>query len=80
MTKKQAEAAFKIANSNADLSQVDDSTLFGCGLSEFKPTYTTLEAVAKMMRWQAQKFNGNWDMEALHELTVIGRKKFLILG
>lgn len=80
MTKKQADAAFKIANSNVDLAQVDESNLFGCGLSSFKPTYTTLDAVAKLMRWQGQKFNGQWDMEAINEVVSIGRKKFLILG
>lgn len=80
MTKKQADAAFKIANSNADLAQIDDCTLFGCGLKGFEPTYTTLEAVAKLMRWQARRFNGEWDAEALNEIVTIGRKKFLILG
>jgi len=81
MTLSQFQAAFAIAkDSDRDLSNVDDSILFGCGLSSFKPVHTTLEAVAKLIRWQAYQFNGEWDAEALNEVAVLGRKNFLILG
>ena len=77
----QFQKAFAIANdASIDLSNVDDSILFGCGLLQFEPVYTTLEAVAKLIRWQAMQFNGEWNAEALNEVTTIGRKKFMILN
>jgi len=81
MTLSQFQAAFAIAKDfSRDLSKVDDGILFGFGLSSFKPVHTTLEAVAKLIRWQAYQFNGEWDSEALNEVATLGRKNFLILG
>lgn len=80
MTLAQFQKAFAIANSNVDLSNVDDSILFGYGLPTFKPVHTTLEAVAKTIRWQALQFNGQWNAEALNEVAEHGRKNFLILN
>lgn len=81
MTLTQFQCAFAIAKDfNRDLSNVDDSILFGCGLRSFEPVHTTLEAVAKLIRWQALQFNGEWDAEALNEVAMIGRKNFLVLG
>lgn len=80
MTLTQFQKAFAIANSNVDLSNVDDSILFGYGLPTFKPVHTTLEAVAKTIRWQALQFNGQWNAEALNEVAEHGRKNFLILN
>lgn len=79
MTKAQFSAAFDIAKSNQDLTQIDDSIVFGCGLSDFKPVYITLEIVAKFIRWQAQFLNGGWDANALNECATIARRKFLIV-
>ena len=81
MTLQQFQQAFDIAkNFNRDLSNVDDSILFGYGLPDFKPVHTTLEAVAKTIRWQALQFNGQWDAEALNEVAEAGRRNFLVLG
>lgn len=81
MTLAQFQKAFAIANdASIDLSDVDDSILFGCGLPRFKPVHTTLEAVAKLIRWQAMQFNGQWNAEALNEVAELGRKNFLILN
>jgi len=81
MTLAQFQKAFAIANdASIDLSNVDDSILFGCGLPRFKPVHTTLEAVAKLIRWQAMQFNGQWNAEALNEVAELGRKNFLILN
>lgn len=80
MTLAQFQKAFAIANSNVDLSNVDDSILFGYGLPTFKPVHTTLEAVAKTIRWQALQFNGQWNAEALNEVAELGRKNFLVLN
>lgn len=80
MTIEQLQKAFAIANDrNVDLSNVDDTNLFGFGLPTFAPVYTTLQAVAKVIRWQALQFNGQWNAEALNEVAQLGRKKFLIL-
>lgn len=80
MTKEEFKAAFKIADSQEDLSDVDDSNLFGCGLPEYKRTVTTLKAVAKLIRWQALQFNGAWNAEALGEVQKIAKVKFEVVG
>mgnify|MGYP006295561597 CR=1 FL=1 len=81
MTLDQFHQAFAIAKDfQRQLSDVDNSNLFGFGLPGFRPQYTTLEAVAKTIRWQALRFNGQWDAEALDEVVRFGRKNFLILG
>ena len=81
MTLNQFQQAFAIAKDfNRDLSNVDDSILYGYGLASFKPVHTTLEAVAKTIRWQALMMNGEWDAEALNEVAENGRKNFLVLG
>ena len=81
MTLVQFQAAFAIAKDfDRDLSNVDDSTLYGYGLDDFKPVHTTLEAVAKTIRWQALQFNGEWNAEALNEVAELGRRNFLVLG
>jgi hypothetical protein len=81
MTLNQFQQAFAIAKDfNRDLTNVDDTMLYGFGLSSFKPVYTTLEAVAKIIRWQALQFNGEWNGEALNEVVELGRKNFLVLG
>jgi hypothetical protein len=36
--------------------------------------------VAKLIRWQAMQFNGEWNAEALNEVATIGRKKFMVLN
>lgn len=80
MTKDEFKAAVQIAQSNKNLDNVDDSHLFGFGLREFKPTATTLDAVAKTIRWQAAQWDGGWDMEALNEVLTFGRKKFMVIA
>lgn len=81
MTLSEFKAAFAIAkDTNRDLSEVDDSNLFGYGLPDFKPVHTTLEAVAKTIRWQALQWNGQWDAEELDEVARLGRRNFIVLG
>lgn len=66
MKKEDFDLAFAIARSDIDLSQVDDSALFGYGLPEFEPVTVPVEAVAKTLRWQAYKLNGQWDTTELN--------------
>ena len=80
MTTNEFKAAFAIAQSNESLENADYENLYGFGLPDFKPTTTTLRAVAKMMRWQAARFDGGWDNEALNEIREFGRKRFIIAG
>jgi hypothetical protein len=81
MTKQELQSAFTIANdSSVDLSEVDNSNHDGFGLREFKPVHTTLRAVAKTIRWQAQQLNGDWDAKALDEVASYGRRVFQIFG
>lgn len=79
MTKKEFSRAYEIAKSdkeiNAELHIFD-----GFGLPDYEPVYTTLEAVAKLIRYQTFRLDGSVDSEALHELVTIGRKKFMVLG
>lgn len=80
MTLAQFQKAFQAAqNPTLDLTATDDSMLYGFGLPHFKPVHTTIAAVAKVIRWQARQFNGQWDHPALDEVARIGRKKFLIV-
>ena len=80
MTKPQFSRAFKLAESDVDLSGVDDSILFGCALSTFKPVSTTIEVVAKMIRWQARFFDGSWDQNELQELQLCFKKNVFLLN
>jgi len=81
MTKQQFSAAWKIAqNKDVDLSSIDDSVLFGCGLNDFQPVYTTLETVAKLLRWQCcYMFGDGFDAQELDNMAHIAKKKFLVI-
>jgi len=80
MTKAEFSQAVKIAKDlNTDLSNKDDSIIFGCGLPNFVPVHVTIEQVAKFIRWQALQFNGEFDAHALNECAEIAKKKFLIV-
>jgi len=79
MTKDEFRQAMEIAKSGKDLTNVDDSNLFGFGLRDFKPVATSLDAVAKTIRWQSFRFDGSVDMEAVNEILTFGRKNFMIV-
>jgi hypothetical protein len=79
MNKHEAKAAFQIACSDADLSNVDNDVIIGYGLPNFTPVNVTLEMVAKEMRHHAMQLNGKWDSEALQQVIDCGRKRFIII-
>jgi len=83
MTKQEFSEAVKIATSAKNLSHIDDSILYGCGLSEFNyPVYVTLETVAKIVRWQCCSIFSNSTIADSHELdnmAHIAKKKFQIV-
>lgn len=81
MTRAEFNRAVLIAQSKADLSQVSDDHLHGCGLPGFEPVQTTLAAVAKFLRWQCQYIFGNgWDEQEMNNCWRIARSKFNIVG
>ena len=81
MTMQEIKQATKIAlNPAIDLSNVDDSILYGFGLPEFRPVYTTLQTVAKCMRWQSCMFNGGWDDKEYNENLPHYKRNVRIIG
>ena len=80
MNKAEAKAAFQIAcDRNVDLTDVDNSVIFGYGLKDFVPVNVTLQMVAKEMRWHALQLDGKWDSSALQQVIDSGRRSFIIL-
>lgn len=82
MTKEQFSEALKIARSPRSLEAVDDTHLYGCGLPDFRPVYTTLDAVAKMIRWQCCGLFSNdtiVDAQELDNMARIARRMFLVV-
>lgn len=84
MTKNEFSEAVKLAkDSTRDLSAIDDSIVFGCGLPDFnngQKLVVTLEIVAKFIRWQCQYLGGGWDMEEMQNCFWIAKRKFLLVG
>jgi len=78
MTKQQFARAVEIAKSEQDMDAVDFNNLIGYGLPEFKPTITTLRAVAKMIRYQTLQFNGEFDCFELSDLAAAAQRKFIV--
>lgn len=79
MNKEEFAKALAIAKSKENLETADICKFDGFGLSDFEPVGATLREVARLMRWQAQMFNGEWDGEALGEIREYGRKNFIIV-
>ena len=72
--------AVKLIESGADLSKVNFDHLQGCGLRDFAPVATTIEAAAKLIGYQARQLNGTWDESELENMRKIAQKKFLIVN
>ena len=80
MTKDEFTRVFALADSDTDLSEVDDTPLHGCGLPGFQTVSATVEMVAKLVRWQGQYMLGGWDMDAVNEVRQLGRRRFEIIN
>lgn len=78
MNKQEFSAAYALAASHADLSEVDDTVLHGCALPDFHSVTTNLQSVAKFLRWHCQYLNGQWDSEALTGMRELFRHKVTI--
>ena len=71
---------FALADSDTDLSNVDDTILDGCALPDFQPVVATVECCAKAMRWHAglifrKDGQSKWSDDALTELKNWWRYK-----
>jgi hypothetical protein len=79
MTKKELSLALEIAKSDKDFSNVDDSILEGLYLKYFKPVTTTLDVVAKTIRWNTFQLNGGIDSEELNLFAYHAKTKIQII-
>lgn len=75
MKKAEFQRAVEIAKSQEEITE-DDSHLYGCALPGFQPVFTSLKALAKLLRWQCLQLNGQWDEQALNEMWKIARYRF----
>lgn len=66
--------AIRIAKSDADLDHLSISAFDGYAMKEFKPIECTIEQVAKLIRYQARYFNGDWDHRAIDEVVMFRHK------
>jgi len=80
MTKDEFKEAFALAESQADLSEADIDVFCGFANGGYGPVYVTIQQVARLIRWQAQYLNGQWDNEALREIAERGRGRFQIVN
>jgi hypothetical protein len=80
MTKDEMKQALTLAKTRKVKEPTDISIFAGFGLRDFEPVNVTLDSVAALISWQALQFNGEWDAEALNEIAIAGRKKFIIIG
>ena len=80
MNKAEFQRAYGIAASEQDLSDCDDTILDGFGLPDFQPVCVTIEAVAKILRWQCFYIFGGVDQEALTECRNAFRRKVTVVN
>jgi len=80
VTKAEWAKAYDMAKSDVDLSQFEIDLFYGYGLPDFKPVIVPIQCFARLIRWQCQYLNGNWDCEALNELHKVSRGRITILS
>jgi len=78
MRKQELSKALKMAQSDEALGEVPN-IVDGYGLPGFAPVCITLKNLAALIRWQCIYFNGNLDNEALNDIAILGKKRFIIL-
>ena len=81
MNKQEMAKALAIAKDpDRVLSDRSLDLFYGFGLIGFGPVHCTCEGVARLLRWQAEQFNGSWDSVEINDIARIGRQKFIIIG
>jgi hypothetical protein len=79
MTRQEISHAVEIAKSDKDLTGVSQDHLFGCGLSDFKPVVSSIDAVAVFLRWQCCLLTGGFDETELNNLYWIMQHRIRII-
>ena len=82
MNKKEFSEILEIVqDERINLSDVDEMILHGYALPEFQyPVYVTRKQVAKVIRWDCMQFNREYDADALNNIGILGKKRFIIVG
>jgi hypothetical protein len=81
MNRQEMKAAMAQAQSpQAEFDHVALAIFEGFGLPDFRPVHVTTYAVGQLIRWQARRFDGQFDPTALQEIAQLGRQRFLIIG
>ncbi len=75
MTTKQFNEAVQLSDS---YPAADTVCFDGFGLPDFQAVYVTLAQVAALINWQAKRFDGTFDQEALQEVKHFSKNRFLI--
>jgi hypothetical protein len=79
MTKHEFNQAIALAKDIDVILSGDIDQFLGFGLPDFTPICVTVQQVARLIRWQAGRFDGTWDTEAITEVWVYGRGRFNII-
>lgn len=81
MTIEEFKSALKLAmEREVEFSKTNIDIFSGFGLREFKPVHCTLADVADLIRYQAFRFDGELNTDALNKIAHAGRHKFVIVG
>lgn len=81
MNAVEYKRAFLLAqDADVDLSDESLDIFDGYGLRDFDPVVATVRQVARLMRYQALQFNGDWVNEELTQIKEIFRKKVTMVG
>ena len=80
MNKQEYQKALNIAKNDLldDYQDNDLDSLDGFALRDFQPVCCTLSTIARLIKWQAQYFNGQYDNDALNEIWAC-RRKFIVV-
>jgi hypothetical protein len=79
MTKNELGQAMDMVRKHESTGFEDIGIFDGFGLSDFKPVTVTVSMVAQLVRWQALRFDGSIDADALQEIANCGRHKFIVV-
>lgn len=83
MTKAQLAKALELARTPTSpavaLGWGDVDMFSGFALPGFGPVTCTLEQLAALLQWQAVRFDGSVDAEALAEVAKYGKARFVVL-
>lgn len=83
MNKAEMREALNRAKSGEflNVTEGDLHRFGGYGLPGFdRLIHCTVDEIARLIRWQALRFNGTWDMAEVDAIAAVGRDHFRIIG